>query len=376
MTKSFQEELEGYDFSQLQALSRCEDVDYVREQLNRGFYPKPGLETFALLISPAASHLLEEIAQKASQLTHERHGQVIRLYAPAYISNECTNTCTYCGFTMENKINRKSLNAPEMKAEAEYLNKRGFRQLLIVSGEHQKIVTSEYVGAMVKEARPYFSSIAIETAPFKTHEYEQLVEAGVDSLTLYQETYDRDTYAQVHLRGKKKDYDYRLAAPERGGMARMRKLNMGVLLGLAPDWRLDSLHCALHLDWMMKKYWRMQYAVSLPRLCESETDYQPAVEVKDKEIVQLVMAWRLAFPDLGVNISTREPDYLRDGLIGLGVTHMSAESSTEPGGYCTPDTALKQFDITDERSVDEVIKIIESRGHEAVWKDWDPCMLG
>jgi 2-iminoacetate synthase len=376
MKEGFQQTLDNYDFTRLNELSRCEDVEVVRQHLASAKYPKTGLETFALLISPAASHLLEEMAQKSSQLTSERHGKVIRLYAPAYISNECTNTCTYCGFTMENKINRKSLDANEMKSEAEYLNKRGFRQLLIVSGEHQKIVTSEYVCSMVEQSRPYFSSVAIETAPFKTHEYEALVTAGVDSLTLYQETYDRETYAAVHLRGKKKDYDYRLAAPERGGEARMRKLNMGVLLGLSPDWRLDSIKCALHLDWMMKKYWRMQYAISLPRLCESETDYQPAVEVQDKEIVQLVMAWRLAFPDLSVNISTREPDYLRDGLIGLGVTHMSAESSTEPGGYCTPDTALKQFDITDERSVDEVIQIIESRGHEAVWKDWDPCMLG
>ena len=324
----------------------------------------------------AASKFIEPLAQLASRLTAERHGKVIRLYAPAYMSNECTNTCTYCGFTMENKISRKTLDSEEMRKEAEYLHKRGFRQLLLVSGEHQKIVTAEYVSSMVKSVKPYFSSVAIETAPFRQNEYEMLVGSGVDALTLYQETYDREVYSQVHLRGKKKDFDYRLSAPMRGAEAKMRKINMGVLLGLAPDWRLDSLNCALHLDWMMKKYWRVQYSISLPRLCESETDYKPAVEVTDRNVVQLILAWRLAFPDLGINISTREPSYLRDGLIGLGVTHMSAESSTEPGGYCNPESALKQFDITDERSVDDIIQIIESRGHEAVWKDWEPCLIG
>ena len=372
---SFLESFNSFDRSAFQSNLNCEDTSRIESLISSG-YPKEGLETFSLLLSPAASQFLEPLAQLSSQLTSERHGKVIRLYAPAYMSNECTNTCTYCGFTMENKIPRKTLDETEMEAEAKYLNDRGFRQLLLVSGEHQKIVTAEYVSKMVRSVRPYFSSVAIETAPFRQKEYEDLVEAGVDSLTLYQETYDRDVYAQVHLRGKKKDYDHRFDAPMRGAEAKMRKISMGVLLGLAPDWRLDTLNCALHLDWMMKNYWRVQYSVSLPRLCESETDYKPAVEVSDKDVVQLILAWRLAFPDLGINISTREPAFLRDGLIGLGVTHMSAESSTEPGGYCNPESALKQFDITDERNVDEIGKIIESRGHEVVWKDWEPCLLG
>ncbi len=372
---SFLETFNTFNRESFQAKLQCEDDDQILRLLDGG-YPQQGLETFALLLSPAGGRHLELLAQKAQQLTAERHGKVIRLYAPAYMSNECTNTCTYCGFTMENKINRKTLNASEMEAEAEYLYKRGFRQLLLVSGEHQKIVTAEYVGEMVKAVRDYFSSVAIETAPFRQHEYEKLVDTGVDALTLYQETYDREVYAAVHLRGKKKDFDFRLDAPTRGAEAKMRKMNMGVLLGLAPDWKMDTFNCALHLDWMMKHYWRLQYSISLPRLCESETDYKPAVEVSDRDVVQLILAWRLAYPDLGVNISTREPANLRDNLIGLGVTQMSAESSTEPGGYCNPNTALKQFDITDERSVDDIIKIIEARGHEAVWKDWEPCLVG
>ena len=372
---SFLEQFNTFDRSRFAENLNCQDSSRIQQLIGRG-KPQPGLETFSLLLSPAASQFIEALAQLASQLTYERHGKVIRLYAPAYMSNECTNTCTYCGFTMENKITRKTLDSEEMRKEGEYLHQRGFRQLLLVSGEHQKIVTAEYVASMVKAVKPYFSSVAIETAPFRQNEYEMLVDSGVDALTLYQETYDREVYSQVHLRGKKKDFDYRLDAPTRGAEAKMRKISMGVLLGLAPDWRLDTLNCALHLDWMMKKYWRVQYSVSLPRLCESETDYKPAADVSDRDIVQLILAWRLAFPDLGINISTREPSYLRDGLIGLGVTHMSAESSTEPGGYCNPESALKQFDITDERSVDDIIQIIESRGHEAVWKDWEPCLIG
>ena len=372
--KTFQEQLESLPLNTWRKLASIEDTGLIRSILNSPL--KPGPELFAQLISPAASVFLEDMAAKAYALTAQRHGKVIRFYAPLYISNECTNTCTYCGFTMENKINRKSLDSSECKSEADYLHDRGFRHVLLVSGEHQKIVTPEYVGSMVDAAKDKFSSISIETAPFRQEDYEMLVEKGVEGLTLYQETYDPITYKEVHLRGKKKDYDWRLAAPERGAKAKMRRINLGVLLGLSADWRMDSIYTAAHLDYMMKHYWRVQYAVSLPRLCESETDFAPNCEVSDKDIVQLITAYRLAFPDIGINLSTREPSYLRDGLIGLGITHMSAESSTEPGGYCNPDSALKQFDITDERKVDEIFSVLKSKGYEPVWKDWEYCLIG
>lgn len=372
--KTFAEYLETQPLQKFHELSHCENPCII-ENLLRAPFPKQGPETFALLSSPAAKSYLEAMAVKASALTAQRHGKVIRFYAPLYISNECTNTCTYCGFTMENKIRRKSLNTEECKKEADYLIKRGFRHVLLVSGEHQKIVTPEYIGSMVDQCTD-FPSISIEVAPFTQEAYETLVSKGVDGLTLYQETYDHETYKSVHLRGKKKHYDWRLAAPERGAHAKMRRINMGVLLGLAPDWRFDSAMCAIHLDYMMKYHWRVQYSVSLPRLCESETDYTPAANVSDSDITQLILAWRLAFHDAGINISTREPSYLRDGLIGLGVTHMSAESSTEPGGYCNPQTALKQFDITDERKVDEIFDVLKQKDYEPVWKDWEPCMTG
>ncbi|MCM8530669.1 MAG: 2-iminoacetate synthase ThiH [Lentisphaeraceae bacterium] len=372
--KPFSEYLESQPLQKFADLGKCENPRII-ENLLKSPLPKTGPETFALLSSPAASQFLEEMAQKASPLTAQRHGKVIRFYAPLYISNECTNTCTYCGFTMENKIRRKSLNNEECKKEADYLIERGFRHVLLVSGEHQKIVTPEYIGAMVDQCKD-FPSITIEVAPFTQEAYETLVAKGVDGLTLYQETYDRGTYKSVHLRGKKKDYDWRLAAPERGALAKMRRINMGVLLGLAPDWRMDSAMSAIHLEYMMKYHWRVQYSISLPRLCESETDYTPAAILSDKDITQLMLAWRLAFPDVGINVSTREPSYLRDGLIGLGVTHMSAESSTEPGGYCNPQTALKQFDITDERKVDEIFDVLKDKNYEPVWKDWEACMTG
>ena len=373
--KTFNEYLQGLNLEKFKEYSRCENPAII-ERLLKSPFPAQGPETFALLSSPAAAQFLEPMAQKAASLTAQRHGRVIRFYAPLYVSNECTNTCTYCGFTMENKIRRKSLNDKECAEEAFFLKARGFRHVLLVSGEHQKIVTPEYIGAMVDSCRPHFPSVSIEVAPFKQEAYEMLVAKGVDGLTLYQETYDKKTYAEVHLRGKKKDYDWRLEAPARGARAKMRRINMGVLLGLAPDYRFDSVMCAIHLDYMMRNYWRVQYSVSMPRLCSSETDYQPAVDVSDKEITQLMLAWRLAFPDAGVNISTREPEYLRDGLIGLGVTHMSAESSTEPGGYCNPNTALKQFNITDERKVDEIFNVLKTKNYEPVWKDWESCMIG
>ncbi|NQZ58261.1 MAG: 2-iminoacetate synthase ThiH [Lentisphaeraceae bacterium] len=373
--KTFAEYLTEYDLDKFHRAAHGEDITKI-ENLLRSPFPKTGAETFALLASPAGEGFIEQMAVKASALTAQRHGKVIRFYAPLYISNECTNTCTYCGFTMENKIRRKSLDAHECSQEAEYLAKRGFRQVLIVSGEHQKVVTPEYVGMMVDECRKLFPSVSIEVAPFKQDAYEMLVKRGVDGLTVYQETYDRDVYKAVHLRGKKKDYDWRLATPERAANAKIRRLNMGVLLGLAKDWRFDSVMSAIHLQYMMKHHWRVQYSVSLPRLCESEADFKPQSEVSDREVTQLILAWRLAFPDLGINISTREPSYLRDGLIGLGVTHMSAESSTEPGGYCSPNTDLKQFDITDERSITEIFSVLKSKNYEAVCKDWEPCMLG
>ncbi len=372
---SFLEEFNSRDRSDLRQVAECRDADAIRRLLASEKIPE-GPETFALLISPAAAGFIEEIAARAADLTARRHGKVIRFYAPLYVSNECTNTCTYCGFTMENKIERKTLGGSEMRAEAEHLSRRGFRHVLIVAGEQQKIVTPEYVASMVRETKGLFSSTSIELAPFRTQDYELLVRDGVDGLTVYQETYDREVYAKVHLRGKKRDFDWRLACAERGAEAKMRRISIGVLLGLAPDWKADVLACATHLEYLMKRWWRVQYSVSVPRLCSSETDYQPAVEVSDREVVQLIFAWRLAFPDAGINLSTREPAYLRDGLIGLGVTHMSAESATEPGGYCSPEAALKQFDITDERKLDEIAAIVKAKGCEPVYKDWEPCLIG
>ena len=373
--KTFLETLDSLPTNHWQDLTRCEDEQRVLNFIHSNSNLNP-IEKFAALLSPAADKHLETMAQKAAALTAQRFGKAIRFYAPMYISNECTNTCTYCGFTMENKMVRKSLNAEEAEAEVRYLYDRGFRHILIVSGEHQKIVTPEYIGMMVDICRKYFPSVTIEVAPFSIEDYEGLVAKGVDGLTVYQETYDRETYKEVHLRGKKKDFEWRITSAERGAMAKMRRLNIGVLLGLAEDWRFDSVMNAAHLDFMMKNYWRVQYSISLPRLCESEADYEVKSVVSDRQLTQLMLAYRLAFPDLGINVSTREPATLRDGLLGLGVTQMSAESATEPGGYCQPSEALKQFDITDERKVDEIFPVLKSRGLEPVWKDWEACMLG
>ena len=372
---SFTEWLSDINLEHLLNLSKTTDPIVIEQFLKQNKIPL-GAETFSLLISPAGQKHIEKLAQLAKKITLQRFGNIIQLYAPLYISNECTNTCTYCGFTQENKINRKSLTKEECQQEAQHLYNRGFRDLLIVSGEHQKIVTSEYVGQMIQACKTFFPSIAIETAPFSQEEYKYLVKQGVQTLTVYQETYHKETYKNVHLYGKKKNYQWRIDAPERGAKAGIRKINMGILLGLSKYWDYDSILTTLHLEYMMKKYWNIQYGVSVPRICESETLYKPAVDVSDLQLAQIIFAYRIAFPDLTISLSTRENANLRDGLFGLGVTHISAESSTEPGGYCNPNDALKQFNISDERTLENIIKVIKQKNLEPVWKNWHSCLTG
>ena len=372
--KSFSQKLDNINLDYLLNLSKTTNSTTIEKLLNQNKISK-GIETFSLLISPAGSFYLEKLAQLSQQITQQRFGNTIQLYAPLYISNECTNSCTYCGFTRENKIVRKSLNPEECEKEALHLYNRGFRDLLIVSGEHQRIITPEYIGTMVKICQKYFSSIAIETAPFSQKEYKYLIEQGVQALTVYQETYHQQTYEKVHLSGKKKNYQWRIDAPERGAKAGIRKINIGVLLGLSKYWAYDSIITALHLEYMMKKYWHIQYAVSVPRICESETSYKPAINISNSDLAQIIFAYRIAFPDLSINLSTREPSSLRDGLFGLGITHISAESSTEPGGYCNPNEELKQFDINDERKLSEILRVIKNKKLQPVWKNWHTGLI-
>jgi 2-iminoacetate synthase len=327
------------------------------------------LADFAMLLSPAAADRLEDMAAAAQSTTVRRFGRTVRLFAPLYLSNECVSTCTYCGFSAGNDIARRTLSPEELLAEARVLQARGFRHLLLVSGEHARLVSKDYLVECVRLLAPEIPSLSVEVQVWDTETYRRLVEAGCEGLVVYQETYSRDTYAGVHLKGKKRNYDWRLAALDRGAEAGMRRLGLGALLGLHAEWQLDALAVAAHARALMRRWWRCEVSVSLPRLRPAAGGFEPAVPVGDRELVQLLCALRLFLPDLGLSLSTREAPELRDAMLRLGVTQMSAGSHTEPGGYAEASDAEPQFEVSDTRSPGEVAATLRAAGYDPVWMD-------
>jgi 2-iminoacetate synthase len=330
------------------------------------------LADLAALLSPAATARLEELAQAARAVTLRRFGRAVRMYAPLYVSNACLSTCTYCGFAKGLPITRRTLSVDEVAAEAALLTGRGFRHVLLVAGEHRVEVSADYLVAVVERLRTDVPSLSIETQTWSDDTYTRLVAAGLEGVVHYQETYDRATYAQVHTAGWKRDYDRRLNSTELAATAGVRRLGIGALLGLAPDWRADVLALAAHAAFLVREWWRTEVTVSLPRMKPSAAGFQPAVPVTDAQYVQALAALRLFEPAAGVVLSTREPAPLRDGLVRIAVTHMSAGSSTEPGGYGEPGRASEQFSISDERTPAEVAAMLVAAGYEPVWKDAFP----
>ncbi|MEY2476527.1 MAG: 2-iminoacetate synthase [Actinomycetota bacterium] len=330
-----------------------------------------GLADFAALLSPAAAPRLEELAAASHRTTIRRFGRTIHLFAPLYLSNECVSTCTYCGFSAGNEIARRTLGVDEVVAEARELAGRGFRHLLLVAGEHARIVSKDYLVDCVRAVAPVMPSVSVEVQVWDTDTYRRLVDAGCEGLVVYQETYDRGTYAAVHVKGKKRNYDWRLAAPDRGAEAGMRRLGIAALLGLHADWRADALAVAAHASALVRRWWRCEVTVAVPRLRPAAGGYEPADPVDDRAFVQLLCAMRLFLPDVGITMSTRESAALRDALVPLGVTHMSAGSHTEPGGYTGPSDAEPQFEISDDRSPAAVARALRAAGYDPVWKDWE-----
>ena len=331
--------------------------------------PRRSLSDFAALLSPPAAARLEDMARLSHQTTVRRFGRTIHLFAPLYLSNECVSTCTYCGFSAGNRIARRTLSPEEVLVEARALRDRGFRHLLLVSGEHARIVSKDYLVECVRALAPEIPSISVEVQVWDTDTYRRLVEAGCDGLVVYQETYDRATYAAAHLKGKKRNFDWRLAAPDRGAEAGMRRVGLGALLGLHPDWRADALALAAHARALVRRHWRCEVSVSLPRLRPAAGGFEPAQPVGDRDFVQLLCALRLLLPDLGITLSTREAPALRDALLRLGVTHLSAGSHTEPGGYALASEAEPQFEVSDTRPSDQVATVLREAGFDPVWKD-------
>lgn len=331
------------------------------------------IEDFKALISPAAEEFLEPMAQEAHRLTVERFGKIMQLYIPLYLSNICQNSCIYCGFNHTNKIHRKKLSMEEIDREREAIIALGYRHILLVSGEAPAITGASYYREAVERIRPHFSQIALEVQPLETEEYRSLHEAGVGFVCVYQETYNEKAYPTYHPAGRKANYRYRLETPDRIGDADIQKIGIGALLGLE-DWRTDSFFTALHLKYLEKKYWRTKYSISLPRLRPAAGNFNPRCPITDKGMVQLVCAYRLLDKEIEISLSTRESREFRNNIMGLGITSVSAGSSTEPGGYYEPHKELEQFAVNDVRTPAEMAEDLRKQGYEPVWKDWDVWM--
>jgi len=328
------------------------------------------LDAATALISPAAGSMIEEIAAFAHRATVERFGLTMQMFAPLYLSNECVCTCTYCGFSMGLDIRRKTLRIDEVAREAQTLAARGFRNILLVSAEHPKHVGVEYVAQCVREAKRHAPYVGLEIAAAETDDYRTYADAGCDGVVLYQETYDPVVYAEHHLGGPKKRYAWRMDALERAARAGVRHLGIGALLGLG-DWRFDALALLTHARWLERHCWRSQINVSFPRINPAEGGFTPVHPVGVSEFVRILCVFRLALPTAGLALSTRESPALRDRLAPLGITHMSAGSSTEPGGYEHPGEAGEQFELEDRRSPAEVASSLRALGYEPVFKDWE-----
>ncbi|MDI6605259.1 MAG: 2-iminoacetate synthase ThiH [Thermoanaerobacteraceae bacterium] len=333
---------------------------------------KLNIYDFLALLSPNAEKYLEIMAQKAHRVTIQNFGRVILLYIPMYLANYCINKCAYCGYNADNKIKRNIMSIEDVRHEAELISQKGFRHILILTGESRAKTPVSYIKTCAAVLKEYFSSICIEIYPLKEKEYEELVHAGVDSITIYQETYDEKTYDEVHLSGPKKNYKYRLETPDRACRAGIKNVNIGALLGLN-DWRKDVFYTALHAKYLQDKYGDVDVGVSVPRIKPHIGAFQPKSNVSDKNLVQIILSFRIFMPRLGISLSTRENADLRNNLIPLGITKFSAESSTKVGGYLEEKEYEDsgQFEVSDNRSLEEIVEMIRSSGYQPIFKDWE-----
>ncbi|WP_028399613.1 2-iminoacetate synthase ThiH [Ectobacillus panaciterrae] len=308
---------------------------------------------FLTLLSPAAEPFLEDMGQKAQQVTIQHFGKVMQLFAPLYISDHCVNQCLYCSYSINNDFPRKKLTLSEIEAEAKVIAETGIEHLLILTGESRLHASIDYLKESITILKKYFSSLSIELHPLKTEEYRELIQCGITGLTVYQEVYNEDIYKQIHVKGPKRNYSYRLDTPERGCKAGISKVNIGALLGM-DDWRKEVFFTGIHAAYLKHKYAETEIGIGFPRMRPHLGDFQPKTNVTDKNLLQAMIAMRLFLPESDIILSTREQPELRDHLISMGVTKMSAASSTAVGGYVNKETSHSQFEISDERSVDKI----------------------
>jgi 2-iminoacetate synthase len=362
----FEEELERYrDLNDWQILYHNDD-DAVKQVLGKN---KLNLHDLATLLSPGAQPFLEEMAQAAYRVSLRHFGRTILLYTPLYLGNYCVNGCVYCGFNACNRIERRKLSLTEVEREAEAIATTGLKHLLVLTGESRQQTPVSYIKDCLLVLRRYFSSVSIEVYPLETAEYMELTVSGIDGITIYQEVYDEVVYRKLHPFGPKRDYHFRLQAPERAGSASMRTIGIGALLGLN-DWRSEAFYMAIHAAYLQHRFPEAEISVSFPRIRPQTGGFEPVSPVSDRDLVQIILAFRLFLPRAGITISTRERPDLRDHLIHLGVTKMSAGSSTAVGGHTGSRDGTSQFEISDHRSVAEMVQAITAQGYKPIYKDW------
>ena len=358
------------------------------------------MRRFLQLVSEETGGPLETLARQSQQVTRRHFGKTMRLFAPLYVSNECVNNCSYCGFSRDAGIFRTTLTVDQVVTEARHLHGLGFRNVLLVAGEHPKFVSEGYLQNCLDALKPFIPTLALEVGPMEDDQYTEIVGHGAEGLVVYQETYHRETYTQLHTAGPKKNFDWRLDCPERAYAGGFRRIGIGALFGLA-NWKFEALALCAHLEYLYRNCWKAQFTVAFPRMrpYAGNYEYQPDPELylPDKAFVRLIAIFRLLFPQVGIVVSTRESASLRDAIATLGVTHMSAGAKTEPGGYTDAgsddlhltvkgrrvelqeksgcEKATEQFQIHDTRSPAEVAAMLRGLNLDPVWKDWDESLL-
>lgn len=369
----FSEELKKYDWDDTTACIYAKTDADVRRALMPG--RRLDVDDFMALISPAAAPYLETMARLSRHYTEERFGRTVSMFIPLYITNSCTNSCVYCGFHVANKMKRTILTEEEIENEYRAIKRLApFENLLLVTGENPAKAGVPYIARALDLAKPYFSNLKIEVMPLAAEEYAELRRHGMNGVICFQETYNRANYNLYHPRGMKSKFEWRVDGFDRMGMAGVHSIGMGVLIGLEKEWRTDITMMARHLRYLSRRYWRTRYSVNFPRMRPSENGgFQPNCVMTDRELAQVTFAMRIFDHDVDISYSTREPAAFRDHMATLGVTTMSAESKTEPGGYYSYPQALEQFHVSDERTAREVEAALRALGREPVWKDWDAC---
>lgn len=362
---TFLEELQKYqalDYQKFYASLKDVDIGVILDK------PKITAYDYLALLSPLAQKHLEAIAVRANRDTIQNFGRTMQLFTPMYIANYCINQCIYCGFNHENQLKRVKLNMAEIVEEGRKIAETGLKHILLLTGESPIHSSFEYILEATETLKQFFTSISIEVYPFREEEYKKAVSAGVDGMTLFQEVYDSGIYQELHLAGPKRDYAFRLDAPERACRAGMRSVNIGALLGLN-DWRKEAFFTGLHADYLQHNYSSVEIAVSMPRLRPSMGGFPPRVIVEECDIVQYIMAYRIFMPRAGITLSSRESEVLRNHLTRLGVTKMSAGVTTAVGGHTKGEEA-SQFDIADNRSVASMSAMLYKQGYQPIYKDW------